>query len=286
MSADTLPRAFFLPAPQGSRFALFHAPAPQTPARGSVLYLHPFAEELNATRRTVAQQARALAGAGFAVLQVDLHGCGDSEGEFSEATWATWLDDARAARAWLAAQMPAGPLWLWGFRSGALLAGELADDAGEAAHLLLWQPVISGQQMLQQFLRLHAAARWLKEGEGEPAKEGNTPAKRLAAGEPVDIAGYRLGPTLAAGLGAARLQPPSQAARPGRLIWLDISPQEAPAPGPAAATQAHAWRSAGWQVQQQAVQAPAFWQTVGSEDAPQLLEATLAALLSDGAAAP
>lgn len=284
MNPATLPRAFFLPAPQGSRFALFHPPAPQAPAQGSVLYLHPFAEELNATRRVVAQQARALAQVGFAVLQVDLHGCGDSEGEFAEADWATWLEDARAARAWLAAHVPSGPRWLWGLRSGALLAPTLAADDGEAAHLLLWQPVASGQQMLQQFLRLHAAAQWL--AEGDTAKDGNTPARRLAAGEAVDIAGYRLSPALAAGLGAARLQPPPAPTPPGRLVWLDLSLQAAHTPSPATTTQANAWRNAGWQVRWQSVQAPAFWQTVGGEDAPRLLEATLAALLNDEGTKP
>ena len=49
-----------------------------------------------------ASQARALAQAGYGVLQVDLLGCGDSTGDFADATWAAWLDDAQAAHRWLA----------------------------------------------------------------------------------------------------------------------------------------------------------------------------------------
>ncbi len=283
MTQPPLPRAFFLPAPQGQRFALFHTPAPGTPARGRVLYLPPFAEELNTTRRVVAQQARALAGAGYAVLQVDLHGCGDSEGEFAEATWATWLEDARAARAWLREHAPPhGAEWLWGLRSGALLAGELvaAGSSDTAAHLLLWQPVASGQQMLRQFLRLHAASQWLADGGGEaPAPStSRSAAQTLAADGSVDIAGYRLGTGLADGLDAARLHAPSGMPQPSRLVWLEASPPPEPRPSPAAETQAAAWRAAGWQVHLQAVQAPAFWQTVGTSDAPALIDATLAAL--------
>jgi alpha-beta hydrolase superfamily lysophospholipase len=67
-----------------------------------VLYLPPLAEELNSSRRTVAQQARALARAGFAVLQIDLLGCGDSSGRLEDARWSDWLHDARAALDWLA----------------------------------------------------------------------------------------------------------------------------------------------------------------------------------------
>ena len=96
-----LPQAFFLATGTGQRFCLFHPPQGATPL-GRVLYLHPFAEELNSTRRVVAGQARVLAQAGYGVLQIDLLGCGDSAGDFADATWAAWLDDAQAAHRWLA----------------------------------------------------------------------------------------------------------------------------------------------------------------------------------------
>ena len=115
-----LPQAFFLPGDNGQRFCLYHPPQGSSP-QGRVLYLHPFAEELNSTRRVVAQQARALAQAGYGVLQIDLLGCGDSSGEFADATWAAWLHDAQQARHWLLEQ-GGGPLWLWGIRACALLA--------------------------------------------------------------------------------------------------------------------------------------------------------------------
>ncbi|PZO19649.1 MAG: hydrolase 2, exosortase A system-associated, partial [Burkholderiales bacterium] len=174
-----LPQAFFLPTPTGQRFCLFH-PAQGLRRQGSVLYLHPFAEELNTTRRVVAQQARALAQAGFAVLQIDLKGCGDSEGEFADTTWDAWLEDAQLAHHWLAEHAP-GPRWLWGMRGGTLLATALAARLSHPTHLLLWQPVINGQQMLQQFLRLHAAGQWLTDGNKSLGKDA-TPAQTLASG--------------------------------------------------------------------------------------------------------
>lgn len=272
---SALPQAFFLPTGTGERFCLFHPPQGPVP-RGRVLYLHPFAEELNTTRRVVAQQARALARAGFAVLQIDLLGCGDSSGDFADASWNAWLRDAEQAHAWLGAHA-SGPLWLWGLRSGALLAAQLLPllhEPGQApVHLLLWQPVAQGQQMLQQFLRLRAASQWLGAGSAGQA----SPAHLLAQGQTVDIAGYPLGPALAQGLGGARLQVPV-AVPPGRLVWLEVSPQPAPALGAFADKALAAWRSAGWQVQAQAVAGAAFWQTVGIDDAPALVHATQQAL--------
>lgn len=234
-----------------------------------MLYLHPFAEELNCTRRMVAQQARALAQVGYGVLQIDLLGCGDSEGSFADATWEAWLQDGQVALQWLRANA-SGPLWLWGMRGGALLAAELADTLHEPVHLLLWQPVVSGRQQLQQFLRLHAAGQWLENGN---AKKDN-PAQMLAQGRTVDIAGYILTPALAKGLDTARLQPPATPT-PGRLIWLDLSMHAEPVLTPASETQATTWRQAGWQVEARILTGPAFWQTTGMDEAPELMHATL-----------
>jgi len=90
------PHAFFLTSARGPLFCLFHAPEGGR-VRGRVLHFHPFAEELNTCRRVTAQCARELAQQGYAVLQFDMWGCGDSSGEFEQAGWHDWLADARAA---------------------------------------------------------------------------------------------------------------------------------------------------------------------------------------------
>lgn len=272
-----LPQAFFLDSPHGGqRLCLFHTPQPGITPRGRVLFCHPFAEELNTTRRTVAGQARALADAGFAVLQIDLLGCGDSSGDFADATWSGWLADLQLAHAWLADhQSAAGSLWLWGLRAGALLASDLAAALSEPTNLLLWQPFASGQQQLQQFLRLHSAGQWLAGDKTDTVKKSDTPAKQLAQGQPVHIAGYPLSPLLAQGLAASELRPPANQP-PGRLVWLDLGTQSALSP--VAEKQMALWKQAGWQVSAQTVVTPAFWQTVETQAAPQLIPFTLAAL--------
>ena len=64
---------FFLPAAGGEqRLCLFHAPSSEFRGapRSKILYLHPFAEEMNKSRRMAALACRALAEAGHAVLRV------------------------------------------------------------------------------------------------------------------------------------------------------------------------------------------------------------------------
>jgi exosortase A-associated hydrolase 2 len=245
------------------------------------LFCHPFAEELNTTRRTVARQARALTEAGFAVMQIDLLGCGDSSGDFGDATWPAWLADLQLAHAWLSDQQQntgplCGDLWLWGLRAGALLASDLAARLPEPANLLLWQPFTSGQQQSQQFLRLHSAGQWLAGDQTGHVKKSDTPAQQLAQGQSVHIAGYPLSPLLAQGMAASSLQPPSQQP-PGQLVWLELGTQAVLSPS--AEKQVTAWQQAGWQVSAQTLATPAFWQTVETEAAPELFSATLAALI-------
>ena len=270
--------------PLASRFVIHH-PARPGPPRALVVYVHPFAEEMNKSRRMAAMQARALAEANVAVLQVDLLGCGDSAGDFGDATWSRWVTDVVAAVRWLVQQHPlaeggtAPPLWLWGLRAGALLAVEagaqLASE-GTPFHLLFWQPTTSGKVLLQQFLRLKAAGE-LMAGQAKAAMDRLR--AELAAGRTVEVAGYALAPALCQGLEQATLRPPAAAA-PGRLVWLEVTPVERPELAPAGTHTLNVWREAGWDVQPLTLRGPAFWQTTEIEDAPALVDATLHALAS------
>ncbi len=269
--------AFFHPAPDGGqRLWLLHRPPADVAVRGAVVYAHPWAEEMNKSRRMAALAARALAADGWQVLQPDLAGCGDSSGDFGDATWSLWRDDLHQA----VQSMQTKPLWLWGLRSGALLCAELARALPAPAHLLLWQPVQQGKMHLQQFLRLKAAAR-LADGGGKALIDA---AKAdLAAGRTIEVAGYEIAPSLAHGLEAAVLAPshvPVADAAAPRLVWLETSSSADPRLSPAAQPALAAWHAAGWAVQAQAVQGPPFWQTAEIEDAPALVEASVAALRS------
>lgn len=261
--------AFFADTAAGSRFCLYHPPAGAV--RGALLYLHPFAEELNRTRRMAALQARHLAARGYAVLQWDLLGCGDSEGDFGDATWAHWEADVDAAIDCLRVRC-AAPLWLWGMRVGCLLAAGAARRHAGVAGLLFWQPVLSGQQALRQFLRIKLAEQMLDEGKGEDAAALRA---RLEAGEGVEIAGYLLSPGLAGGLEAAHV------ALPGclRIECLEIGASESASP--ALAAQVAKWNAAGHSARAAMVAGAQFWQMAEPEDVPALLEATWAALAGE-----
>lgn len=264
-------QAFFLPSETGQRFCLYHA-AKAAQSRGAVIYLHPFAEEMNKTRRMAALQARDMASAGFDVLQIDLLGCGDSAGDFADASWSAWQNDVMLGYQWLRTQSQA-PLILWGLRAGCLLAKDAAVNLPETVNFIFWQPVISGKQHWQQFLRLKMAAE-LSSGQAKGVTEKLR--QQLATGLSVEIAGYIVSPALAEGLQTSALDPPPENC--SRLAWLECSIQENASFSPVSQKYIEQWQAAGCSVHAQIVRGPAFWQTAEIEDAPELLKSTLAVM--------
>ncbi|MBD8531340.1 MULTISPECIES: hydrolase 2, exosortase A system-associated [unclassified Massilia] len=267
---------FFLPREDGQRFCMYHPPAGVT-CRGAILYVHPFAEEMNRSRRMAALAARALAAHGYGVLQIDLHGCADSSGDFGDARWHAWKADLQAGCAWLQERL-GQPVTLWGLRLGALLALDYAATAAvPPARLLLWQPVISGAAYITQFLRLRIASDMLG---GEPTGAG-TDALRvaLAGGEVLEIAGYDLAPALAAAIDGADATKLVPIGIP--VDWFEIvASAERPASQAAERTTFN-WRLAGARVNLQAVAGPPFWSTPEMTESAALIEASCRTLLEE-----
>ena len=264
---------FFLEADGGQRFCLYHPPVGR--ARGALLYLHPFAEEMNRARRMAALQARAFTRAGHAVLQIDLAGCGDSSGDFGQARWDTWRADVALGADWLRARVDA-PLRLWGLRLGALLALDYArlQDAQPVAGMLLWQPVLKGSTCLTQFLRLRLAGAMLAEGQAQ----GGTHALRAAlqAGETLEIGGYDIAPELAAALDALE---PLEAMLPACPVdWFEAVSAPGADASPGAARAAAAWQARGADLRLHPVHAAPFWATSEITESVSWLDATSSVL--------
>lgn len=267
---DIATEAFYLLAERGARFCVLRRPVGAV--RGAVLYVHPFAEEMNKSRRAVAVAARAMAGAGWAVLQVDLFGCGDSAGEFGDATWSVWVDDVAQAGEWLKEKF-GGVAWLWGLRAGCLVASEALPRVAPSNGVLLWQPVVSGKQHLTQFLRMKVAGSAI----GSSADRTTTQALRdqIAGGEFVEIAGYTVNAALADGLERAELR---MDPTPRRVVWLEVSSSEEPTMTPAAQARISRLNDGGINVESAAVKGEPFWQTTEIAECPALVARTVEAI--------
>ncbi|MDR0717035.1 MAG: hydrolase 2, exosortase A system-associated [Azoarcus sp.] len=270
MASAVARTVFFLETPRGRRFCV--ATGPADAPLGAALYFPPFAEEMNKSRRMAALAAQALAARGWLVLQPDPGGCGDSEGDFGDASWSGWIEDMESAWRWLIGRAP-GRRLLWTLRAGSLLAAAWLRESEHRPDLLLWQPVFDGGQHLNQFLRLELMRSLLAETGAHTAMASLR--ARLDNGERVEIAGYTLAPELAKGLAAARLAIP--AGYTGRIDMIELG-REAGPPSPALAARREAFAASGARADACKIAGAAFWQTQEITEVPALIEKTLAVL--------
>ena len=232
-----------------------------------------FAEEMHKSRRMVAVQARQLAAAGFAVLQVDLTGCGDSWGDFHDAGWERWIADATCALQWLRERDVSVPCWLWGLRLGATLAVDLSTRLAGIAGVVLWQPVTNGELFLNQFLRIKLASEMLSEGQ---AHTGTRQLReQLKAGDPVEVGGYLLAAELAESIGGLRLE---RMVPPCPVAWIDVVADVQNPVALASQNVMQAWIEQGCNLSSERVTGEPFWTTQEITECPALLDVTLDAM--------
>ena len=267
-------KPFFLKAGNEERFCLYHAPRLSGKCRGVIIYVHPFGEEMNKSRRMAALQARAFAEAGFGVLQIDLFGCGDSGGEFRDARWNIWMQDLAIAATWVENHV-AAPVCLWGLRLGALLALDFARSFEKRIdQIILWQPVISGESFLTQFLRLRLANEMFAGGARAEKVTGTDMMRTsLREGNLLEVAGYELAPDLAAALD--NLKAAELAITKTPVHWFEIVTEAGRSMPPSGAKVAGIWQRNDVDLTVHLVACLPFWATQEISECPALVSATI-----------
>jgi exosortase A-associated hydrolase 2 len=263
----------FLDGSAGRLFAAHHRPTRAQDTIGHLLVVPPFNEEMNRCRSMVTQQAQALARRGLGTLVLDLHGTGDSEGDFSEARWDTWLADIALAQRWLIDQ-PGGCKALLGVRLGGILAAQAVNQHQAqlpVPALVIWQPVPDGKTHLTQFMRVRMAAQL--DRPHLPKETTMAMRDQLARGDTLEVAGYEIHPELAEAIDKARLvdHPPSGNVA---VAWLEATTGDKTEAAPASQKVIAAWQSQGAHVAHLPYAGPAFWQVHERVLAPELIART------------
>jgi exosortase A-associated hydrolase 2 len=249
---DEILEPFFLDTSAGRIFALYRAPAD---AKRCVLIVAPFAEEMNKSRRQFTVTSQGLIEKGFATLIVDLTGTGDSEGEFSAATWLAWKENIRAAFFW--AKERSVPIEsLIATRLGCLLAAETLHGTNLTVRKsVFWQPVATGRQFMTQFLRLRVAASMMDDS----AREGVDDLKdRLKNGETLEVAGYELSATLWADVDSSDLLQ-TLSGNLGHLMLMEVGRARDDGLSPVGQRIQAAAEQAGVDVDGQRLEGEPFW---------------------------
>jgi exosortase A-associated hydrolase 2 len=137
------------------------------PARGgggtrAVVICHPWGQEYLRAHRAVRLLARMLASAGSHVLRFDYSGTGDSAGDMTGASIAQWTADVEMAIEEMRDMVGATRVNLVGLRLGATLAAQVAARRKKDVQgLLLWDPIVSGREYVQDLMhtRIRSGSR-------------------------------------------------------------------------------------------------------------------------------
>lgn len=208
---------------------------------------------------------------GVAVVLPDHFGTGDSAGDFSDATWQAWLDDVARTAQW-SAQQGLPLTGVLAIRVGCALAVEATTVGGLVSvdRSVLWQPIFDGGRLVTQFLRLRLAAN-LTEDRKETIAELR---RRLASGETLEVAGYRLSGRLAADLMA--LGPPARLPGGlGEIGWFEVVREAATRLPVSSQALIERSRALGGDVRELAIVGEPFWTSTEITVVPEVVSATV-----------
>ena len=255
----------FVEGKAGNNFRITYR-KPQSSPKSVFVIVPPFAEEMNKSRRMLSRLAQDLAEQGYEAILPDLYGTGDSEGDFEDASWEVWCEDILAICRDTVAN--GHRLNFIAVRAGALLVFDLLSKKKLNCHtLILWQPVVSGDAWLTQFLRLKLAADMV----GDSANKETTKnlKSQLKEGYTVEVAGYVLSSKLANGIGSVNLKDvvPSQC---DKVYWMELVSNEDKPLLPVSKKILEKWQDAT-EIHCEAVVGQAFWSATEIVDADNLL---------------
>jgi len=151
-----MPAAPFYFGSQGRElFGCFHEPSQKDGMRRfAILICQPVGHEYINSHRALRQLAVRLAEAGFSVLRFDYSGCGDSYGEAEQSSLHQWMEDISTAVVQLRALTGIFQVCAIGLRLGGTLAALTGCQCKDFDSLVLWEPVVSGRDYLQELYSL------------------------------------------------------------------------------------------------------------------------------------
>lgn len=220
----------FLPGSCGQIFTITYSnKAKDHSLQPNLLFIPPFAEEANKSRHMLSALGRSLASNGIKTTIIDLYGCGDSEGDIDQVNLKSWHQDISNVLQHIqqhSANTSRANISIGGLRLGATIAIDfLAKSQQQVDNLLLWQPVVKGEQFMKQFIRLKIAESITKSS--APTTSTSQIIAELENGNTQEISGYQLTKDLFQDISALSCLH-QNIATDTQLHLLEINPSSAP----------------------------------------------------------
>ena len=146
-SAEVVPR--FFASHERQLFGVYHAPQGAVLRKEGVVLCYPGPQEYAQVHWAFQKLARLLSLAGLHVLRFDYSATGDSFGESVDGSLDMWTDDIGAAVAELRDLAGVRRIAIVGMRLGATLAMRAIAEGVRASRLVLWDPIVSGEDYVR-----------------------------------------------------------------------------------------------------------------------------------------
>jgi len=253
-------QAVLIETPRGALVGMLHLPE-GSGSRTGLVFCDAFGEERKSSALVMARLARAVASAGYPALRFDYYGCGDSEGDFADATVRTRLEDITLASAFLRERTGVRDVCLLGLRLGGTLAARAVEPASGRQHyagLVLIEPVTDGAAYFGGELRRKLVRQMLTDGRGGASRQEML--KRLEDDNAVlDMDGFAVRGSTYRELTALGIRK-EDVSFAGPVLICQVHFNDRPKPELEAACAAY--QSAGAQVEFSKLVLPPFWSRI------------------------
>lgn len=202
-------------------FSVVYEPERKSLNEKSVGYimLHPFAEEKKCAQRVIVELARALQRTGACVLVFDFSGCGESEGELSQARLEDWIDETKSMVHFLTEKHGVEEVQLLGVRLGAYIAAMACYDQPDVSRIILLEPILNPAKYLIKALKTKLVQELLTDGAVRSNREELV--NELNSGSGIDFGGYLISPAFYQSL--QRMEDEAFPYIPKRLLIVNVS---------------------------------------------------------------
>jgi pimeloyl-ACP methyl ester carboxylesterase len=179
---------FFLDPTGRQLFVVHHPPAGPISRTCCVVVCYPWGYEYVNALRGCRQLAGRLAREGFHVLRFDYSGSGDSGGLAEESELGAWKQDLALAIEELRQTSGVSTVALVGVRLGATLAALVAAERADIGALVLWEPIVHGDDHLRDMRERHASFLRSEEEGGRDAQAYSSPEEIMGFPLPARLA--------------------------------------------------------------------------------------------------
>ena len=190
---------FFFGTASRRLYGLYQPRRMASPRNRAVVFCYPWGSEYLHAHRALRQLTKMLAAEGIHSLRFDYFGTGDSAGEATGQHLEGWLADINSAINELLDATRYAQVTLIGLRLGGTLAAAVAaKDPSRVEALVMWDPVISGAEYLEELWADHTQA---------PRVNGRPPPRLAEVAGAHEILGFPLTAALQAEIRVLSLAP-------------------------------------------------------------------------------